>query len=541
MTMAGLVRRLISVNVMEDVTVGSLYDRCTALYSEKVALKYNNKQFSFSELNQKSINLCGSLKKIGFYKNDKAAFLMQNCIEYIICIYALAKLGMVKVPLAVLLGSEAHIYMMNEAECKVLFYHIKMVQKVQEMTPSLRTVSCFICISDDPNLVPKGHLHFQSLIDNNEQFSYTEIVQADDLSSIYYTGGTTGLPKGVMLSHRAWVFTYLLEMLELGLDTEERFAFFAPLTHAAGCFILPVLLKKGVCVIGDRFSPENFFNMVEQEKITSTFLVPTMIYSLIDYPRKHKYNLSSLKNVIYGASRISTDRLKEAIKIFGPIFTQLYGQTEAPNMISILPKDEHVISDPKKEKRIFSSCGRPSVLCDVKIINNGKEVKRGKNGEIVVLCPNLMDGYLNKPEATKETIRGGWLYTGDIGHYDHDGYLFILDRSKDMIISGGFNIFPKEIEDVLFEHPAVNNAAVIGVPDDKWGEAVKAIVVLNQDLEISEEELISFVKKRKGSLIAPKSIDFWDEIPLTNLGKVDKKKIRNEYSGIIEQSVGNNK
>lgn len=514
---------------MESLTVGDLYDRCTDFYEERVALQHNGEQFTFQEIGLKTLCLGEALRKLGLKKGDKAAFLMQNCPEYIFCEYALAKMGVVRVPLAVLLGSDAHIYMMNHAECTTLIYHEKMTDRVLEMIPSLETVRHFICVSKDSGAVPTGHMHLQSLIADSKPVPFNEKVQPEDLCGIYYTGGTTGLPKGVMLSHRSWVFTYLLEMLELGLEAEEKFAFVTPLTHGAGCLIMPVLLRRGICVIVDHFEPEYFLKMVEQEKITSTFIVPTMIYAMLDCPNRDKYDLSSLRNVVYGAAAIAPDRLKAAVETFGPIFTQLYGQTEAPMMISVLPRDEHLIDDPEKEKRVFGSCGRPNILCEVKIESEGKEVERGSIGEIAARCPNLMDGYLKNPEATAETIKEGWLYTGDLGRLDKDGYLFILDRSKDMIVSGGFNIYPKEIEDLLFEHQAVKNVAVVGVPDDKWGEAVKAIVVLKNPGEASSEELIAFVKERKGSLVAPKSVDFWPEIPLTNLGKIDKKRIRNEY------------
>ncbi len=514
---------------MESLTVGDLYDRCVDFYTERIALQYEDKGYSFGQIGASALRLGNALRKIGLAKGDRAAFLMQNCPEYIYCEYALAKMGVVRVPLAVLLGQDAHIYMMNHAECSTLIYHVKMVDHVKQMIPSLETVRYFVCVSDDPGAVPEGHLHLQTLIEESAETPFSEKVESADLCGIYYTGGTTGLPKGVMLSHRSWVQTYLLEMLELGLEAEEKFAFVTPLTHGAGCLIMPVLLRRGICVIADHFAPDHFLHMVQEKKITSTFIVPTMIYALLDYPDREKYDLSSLRNIVYGAAAIAPDRLKAAVETFGPILTQLYGQTEAPMMISVLPRDEHVVADAEKEKRVFGSCGRPNILCAVKVMSDDREVARGEIGEIIAHCPNLMDGYLKNEEATAETIRDGWLYTGDLGRLDEDGYLFILDRSKDMIVSGGFNIYPKEIEDALFEHPAVKNVAVIGVPDDKWGEAVKAVVVLSNAGAATPDELIAFVKERKGSLLAPKSVDFKEEIPLTNLGKVDKKRIRNAY------------
>jgi len=234
-----------------------------------------------------------------------------------------------------------------------------------------------------------------------------------------------------------------------------------------------------------------------------------------------------LQNIIYGAAAIAPERLKQAMQSFGPVMTQLFGQTEAPMALSALSREQHVVSDAEREKQIFSSAGRPTVHTELRLLDaDGNEVQQGEAGEIVVRCANMMSGYLNNPEATAETIRDGWLHTGDIAVQDEEGFIYIVDRKKDMIISGGFNIYPREIEDVLHEHPAVKGVAVVGLPHDKWGEEVCAVVQLHDRSSADEAELIAFVKERKGSLIAPKQVEFWDEIPLTNLGKIDKKEIR---------------
>ncbi|MEJ2716727.1 MAG: AMP-binding protein, partial [Deltaproteobacteria bacterium] len=468
--------------------------------------------------------------KIGLVQGGRVAFLMANCPEYIFCEYAVAKVGGIRVPLAVLLSSNDHIYMMNQAECTVLVYHERLAPRVKERMPHLETVKQFICVSEDPSSIMEGHLHLQKLMQEYPPEWEPVEIDPEDLVGIYYTGGTTGKPKGVMLSHRAWVYTVLIEMVDFGFGWEEVFAFLTPLTHAGGCLMLPVLLRKGRAVILDHFDPKSFLETVEKEGVTATYLVPTMIYILLDYPELKSYDLSSLRNIIYGASAIAPERLKQAVTTFGPILTQLFGQTEAPMAISALSREEHVIDDPEREKQIFASAGRPTFHALVKILDEeGTAVKRGEPGEIVVRCANMMHGYFKNPEATAETIKNGWLHTGDIAKQDEEGFLYIVDRKKDMIVSGGFNIFPREIEDTLFEHPAIKAAAVIGVPHEKWGEEVKAIVVLHEGKTASEEELIRFVKERKGSLLAPKSVEFWNEIPLTNLGKLDKKAMRAKF------------
>jgi len=511
-------------------TVGDLYDRCVEFFGDGIAITAGSRSYTYRELGENAYRIVNAFGKIGLKKDDKIAFHMANCPEYIFCEYAVAKAGCIRVPLAVLLSSSDHIYMMNQAECVALVYHERMAGRVQEMLPYLETVKHFICITESDSPVKEGHYHLQTLMRTHAPEAPPVQIDPEDLAGIYYTGGTTGKPKGVMLSHRAWIYTVIIEMLEFGFGWEETFAYVTPLTHAGGCLMLPVLLRNGRCVILDHFDPVALLSAIEKEKITATFLVPTMIYILLDHPDLKKYDLSSLRNIIYGASAIAPERLKQAMTTFGPIMTQLFGQTEAPMCISSLSREEHVIANPERERQIFSSAGRPTYHAQVRIVgDDGKVLPKGQAGEIVVRCANMMHGYFKNPEATADTIKDGWLHTGDIAKMDDEGFLYIVDRKKDMIVSGGFNIFPREIEDVLFEHPAVKGAAVVGVPHDKWGEEVKAIVVLHEGKDASSDELIAFVKDRKGSLIVPKTVEFWDAIPLTNLGKVDKKAIRARF------------
>ncbi len=515
---------------MIALTIGDLYDRCVQFHGRSTAITHGDRSYTYSQMGENANRLVNAFKGLGLGKGDRVAFLMANCPEYIFSEYAVAKTGCVRVPLAVLLGPEDHIYMVNQSRCTTLIYHETMADRIKEMSPRLETVRHYICVADDGATITPGHLHLQTLMKEHGPMADAPAINPEDLVGIYYTGGTTGRPKGVMLSHRAWVNTILFETLEFGFGRREVFAYLTPLTHAGGCLMLPVLLRNGRCVILDHFDPKAFLETVEKEKVTATFVVPTMLYVLLDDPGLDNYDLSSLTNVIYGASAIAPGRLKQAVTRFGPIFTQLFGQTEAPMTFSVLTRDEHVIDDPVREREIFSSAGRPTFHTHLRIVDEqGRDVTPGEPGEVIVKCSNMMSGYLDNPDATRETVRDGWLYTGDIARQDHEGYLYIVDRKKDMIISGGFNIFPREIEDVLFEHPAVKDAAVIGVPHDKWGEEVKALVVLKPEAHASDREIKAFVKERKGSLMAPKSVEFIDAIPLTNLGKVDKKALRQRF------------
>jgi fatty-acyl-CoA synthase len=319
----------------------------------------------------------------------------------------------------------------------------------------------------------------------------------------------------------------MMELAEWDWPREVRFLAMTPITHAAGAMICAVMLRSGTFVMSKGFDANRFFELVERHRITSTFLVPTMIYVLLDHAGIDTADLSSLELVIYGASPMSPSRLIAAMKRFGPVFMQLYAQSEAPNTVTVLRQRDH---DPERFAHRLASCGVPIAGNQVRLLDeNGREVPVGEVGEICVRGPLVMAGYWNKPEETDKALRHGWLHTGDLARQDADGFLYIVDRSKDMIITGGFNVFPREIEDVLTTHPAVAAAGVIGVPDDKWGEAVKAVVVLKAGLQASAEELIALVREHKGVVHAPKSVDFVDSLPVTGLGKPDKKQLRARY------------
>lgn len=510
------------------LTLAELYNRAVRHGGDRTALCDDTRSLSYAELGEMSDRLAHALDQLGLAPGERAAFLMANCLDYVVCEYALAQIGVTRVPLAVLLGGEDHIYMLNFARCRALIYHASMLDRVIAMAPHLDSVVHFICVGDAT--LPAGHLRLSALLAERNVLAHRAPVDPEDIASIYFTGGTTGRPKGVMLSHRSWYHTYCMEMMEFGLGWRETFVFTTPMTHAGGCLLLPVLLRQGRCVVLDRFEPERLLSTINREAATATLLVPTMIYVLLDYAERTGASAPTLRNILYGAAPIAPERLKQAIARFGPIFTQFFGQTEAPMALTALQREDHVVTDPAREVEILSSAGRASYPTQIRLLDDdGREAAAGQPGEIVVRAPNMMSGYLEDPEASAAAVRDGWLYTGDVAFRDEDGLITIVDRKKDMIVSGGFNIYPREVEDVLHEHPGVSQAAVIGAPDEKWGEQVKAVVVPRRGARTSAEELIDFVRTRKGSLMAPKSVDFVDEIPLTNLGKIDKKAIRARY------------
>jgi fatty-acyl-CoA synthase len=338
-----------------------------------------------------------------------------------------------------------------------------------------------------------------------------------------YTGGTTGQPKGVVQLQRGTLAMALRPLWGYGLPPKPRSLAIAPMTHAGYQTPVSTIMAGGTVVVAAAFAPDVFVDTVAKEHITATVGVPSMIYAVMDYSESHDCDFSSLQFWLYAAAAISPDRLAEAQRRWGQIFVQAYAQTESYGCGTALLPDEHDLNRPDR----LASCGRAVADTQLRIADDsGDSVKDGEVGEILMRSPYLMDRYLNLPELTEEAFEGGWLHTGDMALMDEDGYVTIVDRKKDMIISGGYNVYSREVEDALMEHADVRTAAVVGVPDDRWGEAVKAFVVLDANVTLDEVALIEYVKARKGGVKAPKSVQFVDELPLTAVGKVDKKALR---------------
>ncbi len=361
----------------------------------------------------------------------------------------------------------------------------------------------------------------------------------DHIGGLTYTGGTTGKPKGVIGTVGSILTMTTIQLAEWDWPAHPRFLMCTPLSHAGAAFFTPTIVKGGEMIVLGKFDPAEVLATIEERRITATMLVPSMIYALMDHPDSRTRDLSSLETVYYGASAMNPVRLAEAIERFGPIFAQYYGQSEAPMAITYLSKADH-------DAARLTSCGRPTLFARTALLDtHGNPVAQGEVGEICVSGPLLAGGYWNLPEATAETFRDGWLHTGDMAREDADGFYYIVDRVKDMIVTGGFNVFPREVEDVVAEHPAVAQVCVIGTPDEKWGEAVTAVIVLRPDHPSDAEsvaaltsEITAAVKERKGSVQAPKQVIVVDSVPVTALGKPDKKAVRARFWEGASRAIG---
>ena len=491
-----------------------------------------------------------AFESLGAGRGTAGALLALNRPEVLFILGAGQTQGFQRTSLHPLGSADDHAYVINDAGITTLVvdpYFVGRALELLEACPGLKQV---LTIGPVPEqLLDHPSATVTDLTEVAASFEprplHAALLEPDHITSITYTGGTTGKPKGVVGTVRAFSTMAQIQMAEWEWPAEPRFLMCTPLSHAGAAFFVPVVLQGGTLFVSARFDPAEVLRTIEEKRINSLMLVPTMLYALMDHPDSRTRDLSSLETVYYGASAINPVRLKEAIERFGPIFAQYYGQSEAPMVITYFPKADHVDADGRPAEHRLTSCGRPSAYLRTALLGeDGEPVAPGEPGEICVAGPLLSAGYWQLPEATAETFRDGWMHTGDVAREDADGFWYIVDRTKDMIVTGGFNVFPREVEDVVAEHPMVAQVGVIGTPHEKFGEAVTAVVVLRDDAPRDDEAIASMtaeiqdaVKQRKGPVQAPKQVIVVDSLPLTGLGKPDKKALRARFwTG--ERSVG---
>jgi len=508
------------------------FDRGWRINPQGAAYIQDDRSYSFDEVGELSCRIANGLLAEGFPKETKGAVWAGNDVMAWTCTLGLWRANMCWIPVGARNPAEENHYVLDAFDCEVLFFQKYFAPVIAELKPRLPKIRLWVCVDGDAPEVPGA----RSLADWTRSQPATRpnvAVDMDDVVLLSATGGTTGKPKGVMNTHRsAQTFcAHFLMGCPYRADEKPVNLAAAPMTHTAGLLSVPCTSRGGTVVVVTKPDPALLLGAIPKYKVTELFLPPTVIYRLLDIPDLgKKVDFSSLKYFMYGAAPMSVDKLKQAIEVIGPVMMGGYGQTEAPAAIAYLPPDEHLEHGRLASDERLSSVGHPNPLVRVEIMNDANEIlAQGETGEICVRGDLVMKGYYKAPDKTAETIIDGWLHTGDIGHIDSAGYLHITDRKKDMIISGGFNVYPSEVEQVIWSHPAVQDCAVIGVPDEQWGEAVKAVVELNAGQQATAEELIALCKERLGSVKAPKSVDFVESLPRSPVGKVLKKDLRAKY------------
>ena len=512
------------------MNIGKLLTKSTRTFPKNLAMVYGSRELTYAEFNIRVNRLANGLRRLGVQQGDNVAVLMYNCPEMLEAMFACFKAGCGTIPINFRLHPREFAFIINHSEARVAIISSEFNEAIIEIRNDLKQVSHIITLSEarDPLLDYEGVLSGEV-----DQFEDADVAP-DDVAWLFYTSGTTGQPKGAMLTHRnllGMTMNFYADMCP-GFGPNDVALHAAPLSHGSGCYALPNIGKAAANVIleAKSFDSEQVLKTIEAYRVTNMFAAPTMIKLLVDSPAVDRYDHSSLKALNYGGAPMLVDDLIQAMEKLGPCLVQLYGQAESPMTITYLSHDDHRLhGDPDRVKRL-GSAGIPRTNVEMKIVGaDDNELPPGEMGEIVTRSDLVMRGYWRDPEATAETLRNGWLHTGDMGYIDESGYLFLMDRSKDLIISGGENVYPREIEEVIVQHPVVREVAVIGVPDPVWGESIKAVVSLVPERTVTEAELIDFCTKHIARYKRPKSIDFVEELPKNNYGKILKRELRAKY------------
>ena len=498
-------------------------DKGVSLGRDAPCLTIGETTRSYGQVYDDTVTIASALQHTGIDAGDRVAVLSANDPLALTCVFGVSRAGAVWCPINPRNEADENRQLFELFGCRFLFFQSAFADLVARIRDQLPQLEWLVCLDGE---VP-GALSYDRWLADHGSDSVVDQRPADGLCIIAGTGGTTGRPKGVRLTEENMLTSTASALMSYPFGDRPQYLALAPLTHSAGVLTFPILSLGGHVVVMPAPDIGKFLSLIEQHGITHAFLPPTVIYGILDHPDLEGTNLSSLRCLWYGAAPMSPTRLEEALKRIGPVLGQLFGQTEAPNMIATLAPADHFHSDGSIATERLSSAGKPTPLTTVAIMNDeGVLLDRCERGEIVVRGPLVMQGYHDNLEATAEAGTHGWHHTGDIGYLDDEGYLYVVDRAKDMIITGGFNVYSAEVEQALLAHPSVKECAVVGLPDDKWGERVTAAVLLRPGRETSGEELIAFVRKRIGSMKTPKQIQIWSDLPRSKVGKVLKTEVR---------------
>ncbi len=494
------------------------------------------RRISFAEARSAADRLANALVAAGLGIGDRVAYLSRNSIEYAIFYHGCSKAGVVPVPLNYRLAPPEWKFILGDAGARLVVAQPEFAERLGDIRDELSSIDRFVCVDGEAS----DWQSYDEFTRSGPTSPLPREVTPDCHAYQMYTSGTTGRPKGAILQHRAVTAQLYQFALPLGGAPGDRSLIVAPMYHAAAaltCFV--TTQTGGTLFIQNDFDPTAVVQALSEERIRMAMLVPAMIQScLVGVPDVAERAYDDLEIMIYGASPIAETTLRQALDVFDCDFFQGYGMTETTAAATYLFPEDHRRALAGRRDLLLSA-GRPLVGTRVRVVDAADEpVPNGTIGEIVVRGPQLMQGYWNRPEDSAEALRGGWMHTGDAGVLDDEGYLYVQDRVKDMIVSGGENVYPREIEDVLFEHPAVADAAVIGVPDERWGEAVKAILVLKEGMEVAADEIVDFCRPRLGGYKRPRSVDFVDALPRNPSGKVLKKDLREPHWTGRDRRVG---
>ncbi|MCG8313506.1 MAG: long-chain-fatty-acid--CoA ligase [Pseudomonadales bacterium] len=507
------------------ISLQGMIERAARCNQNGESLRYLDTSRSWLEVKNRIAKIASALKYLGANEGDRVGILSLNCANYYEAMFAVPWAGCCVVPLNTRWVLAENEYAVKDSCTGIIFFDDAFSEQVQSMLGSLDNITNAIYIGN--NECPGWAIDVDKLIEKHEGIEASRR-GGDEMAGIFYTGGTTGFPKGVMQSHRAIWASAMSALPAFNMKRESRYLHAAPMFHMADLAgSMSATLSCCTHVIAQGFDPVAVLKLLQEQKISHTLLVPAMIKMLLNHPDAPNTDVSSLEMILYGASPMPAATLEQCMKLWSHVgLTQAYGQTELAPIATIMPMEDHV-----KGGDLLRSAGRPSSISDIRCVrDDGSDCELGEAGEVIVRGPQTMIGYWNKPEQTAKALRDDWVYTGDAGFFSETGHLYIVDRVKDMVITGGENVFTTEVENAVMTHPAVQDVAVIGVPSEEWGEAVHAIVILKPDMKVNEDEIKEHCRDRIAGYKLPKSVSFREEpLPLSGAGKVLKTELRKPY------------
>ena len=513
-------------------TYADIVYRNAILHPDEEAFVYGSQRITFSQYNERVNSLIQALTQMGAKKGDVLGILSWNCLDYIDIFGAAMKGGFIASPYNPRLQEDEFAYLINYSEATTVFVGTELIETAKRLKPRLPRVKNYIALEASAD----GMLAHADLLRIQPRKEPDIRVKEDDPFVIFYTSGTTGVPRGALYTHRRKMEDTKLFTFGLTLEHGNRELMAIPLFHVAGAsYLFAFFYSAAVNILYAHrsFDPATFLKMIQDERVTDIHIVPTHLVSMLGLPEIKHYDLRTLKRIWYAGSPMPVEVLKKGMELLGPVFIQAYGQSESGPLVSNLSRRAHMVMDePPETQKILASCGQPCPGVQIRIVDvDDQDVALGDVGEIIVKSKSLMQEYWRQPAETETAIKNGWLYTGDLGYYDKSGNIYLVDRKKDMIISGGENVYPREVEEVLYQHPAVEEAAVIGIPDPYWVESVHAVVVLKKGVSVAEKEIMDFCKEKMARYKAPKSVDFVEMLPKNPQGKILKRELRKLYQG----------
>jgi fatty-acyl-CoA synthase len=524
------------------------FDKSADLHGDRIAILDGDARYSYADTRAFSERIARGMWASGVEREQRAAIYSHNHAAVLFCMLGILRAGAAWVPINFRNAADANVEFLNYSETAWLFYHSRFGEQVEEICKRVPSVQHLICI-DGPD---GGRPSLADFMERGDARSNLDSADSDgndphgnleQMMGLVPTGGTTGPARGVRVTNLAWgTMTEMATHYWRGDVDDPVCLCTAPLSHAAGVVAFTMFALGGTNVVLPGFDAAQVLKAIEKYRVTHLFLPPTAFYALLAHPDVSRFDYSSLRVLLLAGSPVSPDKLKKGVEVFGPCMCQSYGQTEAPMLLTFL--DAHTVASAAAgdHPERLRSCGRSTSAVRLAVMDDaGRILPCHQTGEIVARGTLVTGGYHNLPEATAEIRRHGWHHTGDVGYIDEDGYVYIVDRKKDMIISGGFNVYCAEVEAGIMALPQVLECAVIGVPDDKWGEAVKAFVVLKQNLtqgeSLAEADVIAHCKARLGGVKSPKSVEFVAEIPKTPAGKLDRKAMRKQFWATADREV----